>query len=104
MSIAAALESQSKALANLSMHSQRLSRQFERTVTQLRDLQQTRRAQEKKALNDLLDVLEMHEAKGESYNPSADGFVFSEQQINESIQARNRERLIDQAWKHRRAA
>jgi hypothetical protein len=104
MSIAAALESQSKALANLSMHSQRLSRQFERTVTQLRDLQQTRRAQEKKALNDLLDVLEMHEAKGEPYNPSEDGFVFSEQQINESIQARNRERLIDQAWKHRRAA
>ena len=104
MSIAAALESQSKALANLSMHSQRLSRQFERTVTQLRDLQQTRRAQEKKALNDLLDVLEMHEAKGETYNPSEDGFVFSEQQINESIQARNRERLIDQAWKHRRAA
>jgi hypothetical protein len=104
MSIAAALESQSKALANLSMHSQRLSRQFERTVTQLRDLQQTRRAQEKKALNDLLDVLEMHEAKGESYNPSADGFVFSEQQIAESLQARNRERLIDQAWKHRRAA
>src|SRR5580700_958089 len=61
MSMVAALESQSKALANLSMHSQRLSRQFERTVTQLRDLQQTRRAQEKKALNDLLDVLEMYE-------------------------------------------
>jgi hypothetical protein len=104
MSMVAALESQSKALANLSMHSQRLSRQFERTVTQLRDLQQTRRAQEKKDRNDLLDVLEMYEAKGESYNPSEDGFVFSEQQINESIQARNRERAIDQAWKHRRAA
>ena len=44
MSIVAALESQSKALANLSMHSQRLSRQFERTVMQLRDLQETRRA------------------------------------------------------------
>ena len=32
MSIVSALESQSKALSNLSMHSQRLSRQFERTV------------------------------------------------------------------------
>jgi hypothetical protein len=104
MSIAAALESQSKALSNLSMHSQRLSRQFERTVTQLRDLQQTRRAQEEHGLNDLLDVLEMYEAKGESYNPCEDGFVFSEQQITESILARNRERLIDQAWKHRLAA
>jgi hypothetical protein len=104
MSIAAALESQSKALSNLSMHSQRLSRQFERTVTQLRDLQQTRRAQEEHDLNDLLDVLEMHEAKGEPYNPSEAGFVFSEQQITESILARNRERAIDQAWKHRQAA
>src|SRR5580698_2201477 len=44
MSIVAALESQSKALSNLSMHSQRLSRQFERTVMQLRDLQKARRA------------------------------------------------------------
>jgi hypothetical protein len=42
------LESQSKALANLSMHSQRLSRQFERTVTQLRALQKIRLAKEKK--------------------------------------------------------
>src|SRR5580693_2252122 len=51
MSIVAALESQSQALSNLSMHSQRLSRQFERTVIQLRDLQQTRRAIEKRDLN-----------------------------------------------------
>ena len=85
MSIVAALESQSKALANLSMHSQRLSRQFERTVTQLRDLQKTRRGQENSDLDDLLDITEMYEAKGETYDPSKDGFVFSEQQINASI-------------------
>jgi hypothetical protein len=35
-----------KALANLSMHSQRLSRQFERTVAPLRELQKTRLTQE----------------------------------------------------------
>src|SRR5580693_4425461 len=46
MSIVAALESQSKALSNLSMHSQRLSRQFERTVAQLRDLQAIRLGKE----------------------------------------------------------
>jgi hypothetical protein len=39
VSMAAAIGTHSKALANLSMHSQRLSRQFERTVIQLRDLQ-----------------------------------------------------------------
>ena len=103
MSIVAALESQSKALANLSMHSQRLSRQFERTVMQLRDLQKTRRSQEKQDLNDVIDIMEMYEDKGEPYDPSADGFVFSESQISESIRARNRERLASKAYAHRRA-
>jgi hypothetical protein len=94
MSIVAALESQSKALANLSMHSQRLSRQFERTVTQLRELQKVRLTQEKRALDDLVDIIEMYESTGETYDPSADGFVFSESQINEHIRVRNRENLV----------
>ncbi len=47
---------QAKAMANLSLHSQRLSRQFERTVAQLRDLQKARREED----------------------PSDDGFVFSQ--------------------------
>jgi hypothetical protein len=100
-SIVAALESQSKALANLSMHSQRLSRQFERTVMQLRDLQETRRAQEKHDLNNLLDIMEMIESTGETYDPSADGFVFSEPQIAAAIRTRTRERLAAEAYEHR---
>jgi hypothetical protein len=100
MSIVAALESQSKALSNLSLHSQRLSRQFERTVAQLRDLQKTRLSKEKHDLENLLDIMEMYESKGETYRPSEDGFVFSQTEINESIRTRNRERLIDQAWDH----
>ena len=102
LSIVAALESQSKALANLSMHSQRLSRQFERTVTQLRELQKIRRTQEKWDANHLLDIMEMYQAKGKTYRPSDDGFVFSKQQIDESILARNRERLSDEAFKYNR--
>jgi hypothetical protein len=98
MSIVASLESQSKALSNLSLHSQRLSRQFERTVAQLRDLQKTRKSQERHDLDNLLDIMEMYEAKGETYDPSPDGFVFSEQQTNEAIRRRNRERLIDEAF------
>jgi hypothetical protein len=101
MSIVAALESQSKALSNLSMHSQRLSRQFERTVTLLRDLQKTRRAQEKKDLDSLVDIIKMYKSKGKTYDPSADGFVFSDQQIKESIRARNREFLASEAYSHR---
>ena len=101
MAIVSALESQSKALANLSMHSQRLSRQFERTVAQLRELQKTRRALEKRELDKVLDIIEMVESTGETYNPSADGFVFSEPQISHGIKARGRERLAGEAYEYR---
>jgi hypothetical protein len=104
MSIAAALESQSKALSNLSMHSQRLSHQFERTVAQLRDLQKTRLEHEARELNSCLDITEMYESKGETYDPSADGFVFSDQQIDASVRTRRRETLASEAYDHRLAA
>jgi hypothetical protein len=100
MSIVASLESQSKALSNLSLHSQRLSRQFERTVNQLRDLQKARRAQEDLDLDRLLDIREMYESREETYDGSEDGFVFSEQQIDDAIRRRNRERLSEEAFDH----
>jgi hypothetical protein len=101
MSIVASLESQSKALSNLSLHSQRLSRQFERTVAQLRDLQQIRHDQERRDLNELVDIMEMYESREEAYDPSEHGFVFSEQQIKERIRARSRETLAEEAYDHR---
>jgi hypothetical protein len=104
MSIVAALESQSKALSNLSMHSQRLSRQFERIITQLRDLQKTRREKENRDLDNLVDIIKMYKSKGETYDPSADGFVFSQQQIDAALRARNRKSLAENAYKHRTAA
>jgi hypothetical protein len=69
------------------MHSQRLSRQFERTAAQLHELQKTRRFQEKWDLNGLLDIIQMYKSKGQPFDPSAHGFVFSEPQINEHIRA-----------------
>jgi hypothetical protein len=104
MSIVAALESQSKALANLSMHSQRLSRQFERTVTQLRELQKSRRAQEETDLDHFLDIAEMYESREQPYDPSTDGFVFSQAQIDAAQRARNRARSIDEAFDYHDAA
>src|SRR5580658_5691884 len=96
--IVSSLESQSKALSNLSLHSQRLSRQFERTVIQLRDLQKARRLKEDHELDNFLDITEMYEEKGETYNGSEDGFVFSEQQIDDAIRRRNRERLLEETY------
>jgi hypothetical protein len=100
LAIAATLERKPKALSNLSMHSQRLSRQFERTIAQLKELQKTRRAEEQSAVSDLLDVLEMYKDKGETYDPTADGFVFSETEIHAALRARNRERIIEKAHEH----
>jgi hypothetical protein len=67
---------QTKALVNLSLHSQRLSRQFERTVAQLRDLQKTRRSPENWEIAKLLNIVEARQE---------DGFVFSDTQINPAI-------------------
>jgi hypothetical protein len=97
LNIASALESQSKALSNLSLHSQRLSRQFEKTIAQLRDLQKTRRTQEQHDLDSLLDIMEMYKKKGEPYDPSTDGFVFSPTQITQATRRRNRDRLTGEA-------
>jgi hypothetical protein len=91
VAIATSLEGQSKALSNLSLHSTRLSRQFERTVAQLRSLQQIRQTQEKKDLEGLLEIIQMYESKGETYRHSEDGFVFSQLQIRDAQRARNRE-------------
>ena len=101
MALASALESQSKALSNLSMHGQRLSRQLERTIIQLRDLQKIRRAEERKEMEKVLDIIEMVESKGDMYDPSADGFVFSDAQIMDSLRTRNRDRKAEEAYEHR---
>jgi hypothetical protein len=103
VAIAAAMENQSKTLSNLSLHTQRLSRQFERTVTQLRDLQQIRQDQEKRDLDSLVDVIQLHKDKKIPYNPSDDGFVFTESQILAAQHSRNRDRLIKTALMHRYA-
>jgi hypothetical protein len=85
-------DNDSKVLANLSLHSQRLSRIFERTVAQLLDLQKTRQAQEQQDLETVLDITEAYNSKGETYNPSEDGFVFSPAQITRAIRLRNRDK------------
>ncbi len=95
----AALDTHSKALANLSMHSQRLSRQFERTVTQLRDLQKTRQSQEELEMKHLLDIMEMYKFKEEPWLPSEVGFVFSPAQIDDGVLARRRENLFMKAFR-----
>ncbi len=91
------LERQAKALAVYSIHSQRLSRQIEKTAAQLRDIQGTRLWKESNDMDALLYITEMYENRGETYDPSEDGFVFTKTQIHLAQQARNRILLFEEA-------
>jgi len=65
----------------LALYSHRLSRQFHKTLDQLRDIQADRRETETRDLRHAAALLEMHKAKGIPYDPAQDGFVFSNDQI-----------------------
>ena len=65
-----------RALATLGMHGQRLSRQFHKTLDQLRTLQTERREREAQDLKRAASLLELHKHKGIPYDPVQDGFVF----------------------------
>jgi hypothetical protein len=88
LAIAAALDSQSRALATLSIHGQRLARQFEKTLALLRELQTPRLAQEAYELDQAANLIKLYRKKQIPYHPSQDGFVFSDEEI-EAFVARN---------------
>jgi hypothetical protein len=67
LSIAASLESQTRSLATLSLHSQRLHRQFEKTMALLEQVQLERR-------------IHTPESGGEPDDAPPDGFVFEEEE------------------------
>ena len=85
LAIAASLESQTKALSNLSLHGQRLTRQFEKTLALLQELQLKREVDEAVQLNQASALVQMHALKDEPYNPREDGFVFTKKEINAYI-------------------
>jgi hypothetical protein len=100
LAIAASLEPQLKVMSSLSTHSQRLSRQIESTVKQIRALQLARRTEETRELNSLLNIVEMYKSKGEPYTPSDDGFVFTKLQIDSARAARIRARRAAEASRY----
>jgi hypothetical protein len=69
---------------------QRLARQFEHTLAQLREILAERRQHEHDTLDRAADLLGMHQEKELPYDPTQDGFVFSNDQIETFIQRRDR--------------
>jgi hypothetical protein len=70
-----------RALATLGLHGQRLSRQFQRALEALRDIQADRTERERRDLKDAAALLELHKHKGVPWEPSDHGFVFSKEDV-----------------------
>jgi hypothetical protein len=68
-------------LSNLNLQSTCLSRQFQRTLETLRDIQADRLTKERRQLKEAAALLEFHKHKQIPWDPAADGFVFSKQKI-----------------------
>jgi hypothetical protein len=77
------------------MHEHRLSRQFERALIQLREIQTERREQDEKQLQNAAELLQMDQDAGLPFEPTEDGFVFSNDEVETFIRRRDRSR---EAW------
>jgi len=90
LAMALAFREHMRAFANISTQSQRLARQFERTLALLRQIQADRRAAEERQLEKAAKILKMHKAENLPYHPTEDGFVFSNDQIETFLRRQNR--------------
>lgn len=85
-----ALREQTRTFTALGQHGARLSRQFERTLKQLRELQRERRATEAGQLANAAALFQVQKKKGLTYIPADDGFAFSIAEIETFIGRRDR--------------
>jgi hypothetical protein len=97
LAIAASLDSQTRALATLSLHGQRLTRQFEKTRAVLEEIQTNRQAHQAVALDQASALVQMHALKDEPYDPAEDGFVFSEGELEAYIRKMDRDQRASDA-------
>jgi hypothetical protein len=77
-------------LGSLGLHGQRLTRQFQKTLDQLSEIQSDRRERQRQDLKDAAAIMELHKHKGIPWEPADDGFVFSKDQIKNAAQRMTR--------------
>jgi hypothetical protein len=92
-----------RALATLGLHYQRLSRQFQKTLDKLREIQAERTERQRRDLKDAAALLELHKHKGIPWEPTDHGFVFSKDQVEafaERLMRLNESRHIEHVRFH----
>lgn len=80
-------------IANLTIQSQRLSRQFQKTLQTLNELQTKRRERRQDELKEAAALLELNNHKGLPFDPTEHGFVFSKEEIERHAQLLARRRV-----------
>src|SRR5207244_479011 len=100
LATAKAYRAQAQSVAAISMHEQRVSRQFDVALKQLSELQATRRTQEKEQMEEAARLYKLHNEQQQAapsgtpgaaneprspYNPTEDGFVFANDEIETHI-------------------
>jgi hypothetical protein len=81
---------QSKNLQLLSLYEQRLNRAVHKNLALLKSLQATRKAEREATMKEAAALLKLSEMKGLQYEPSKDGFLFSNDQIHTAIDREHR--------------
>jgi hypothetical protein len=94
-------------LANLGIQGNRLSRQFQKSLDKLREIQADRADRERRQLKDAAALLELHKHREIPWDPAdlfaEDGFVFSKDRIerfSNRLQLLNQARHIEYALFH----
>jgi hypothetical protein len=105
--LALAYREHDRAYINIGIQRQRLSRQYERTLALILQVQSERRANEERQLDQAAKILKMHKDQNlpnqpapynpSPYNPADDGFVFSTAEIETHL---GREERRQQANAH----
>jgi hypothetical protein len=73
-------------IANLGIQGHRLSRQFQKSLDTLRDIQADRIERERRDLQDAAALLEFHKHKGIPWQPADHGFVFAKDHVERFAQ------------------
>jgi hypothetical protein len=90
---AATVREHAKTLELLSLYEQRIHRSFKNHFDQLRQLQAERKAKLENDLDEASQLSQLAETQGLTYDPAADGFTFSNTEIDRHTDRRNRLKL-----------
>ena len=85
------LDSQMRALATISIHRHRLSRDFDRTLKELKQAQHDRIKQHRFQVAEASKLYSLDEDQGIEYDPSVDGFVFPKSEVETFVLRQQRQ-------------